>query len=397
MRVESIEIKNYRVFRDVLIGDANHAPLPNMSVFIGANGSGKSTLFDVFGFLRDALIGNVHSALQKRGGFSEVRSRDADGPIHIEIKFRERAKRPLVTYGLTINEENGRPFVEREVLRYRRGSRGQPWHFLDFRRGEGSAITNEMANVESESDMNREDQVLESPDILAIKGLGQFTKFQAASTFRRLIENWHVSDFHIEHARPSQEAGVAEHLSPTGENLPLVAQYLYERHREVFDSILKTMARRVPGIERVEAESTVDGRIVLRFQDGAFKDPFVARYVSDGTIKMFAYLVLLYDPSPHPLLCVEEPENQLYPTLLHELAEEFRTYADRGGQVLVSTHSPDFLNAVRVEEIFWLVKQDGYTQIRPAAKNQLICDLIQEGDLAGALWKQGLFEGADPQ
>ena len=94
--------------------------------------------------------------------------------------------------------------------------------------------------------MAREEQVLESPEILAIKGLGQFQRFRAASAFRRLIENWHVSDFHIEQARPSQEAGVAEHLSATGENLPLVAQFLYQRHREKFNIILSKMAHAYP-------------------------------------------------------------------------------------------------------------------------------------------------------
>ena len=69
---------------------------------------------------------------------------------------------------------------------------------------------------------------------------------------------------------------------------------------------------------------------------------------------MFAYLVLLYDPAPHPLLCIEEPENQLYPFLLGELAEEFADYANRGGQVFVSTHSPDLLNAVDLESIYVL-------------------------------------------
>ena len=92
------------------------------------------------------------------------------------------------------------------------------------------------------------------------------------------------------------------------------------------------MGRRVPGISKVEATNTEDGRVVLKFKDGSFKDPFISRFVSDGTIKMFAYLILLYDPAPHPLLCVEEPENQLYPTLLRELAEEFIDYADRGGR-----------------------------------------------------------------
>ena len=204
MRIESIEIKNYRVFQHIKIGNANSSPLPNLSVFVGANGSGKSTLFDVFGFLRDALIGNVHTALQQRGGFKEVRSRNTEGPIAFEIKFRESSSKPLVTYELKIDERDGRPVVAREILKYRRGSKGQPWHFLDFSDGQGSAITNEMDEVTDESKLNRVEQVLESPEILAIKGLGQFQKFQAASLFRRLIENWHVSDFHIEKARPSQ-------------------------------------------------------------------------------------------------------------------------------------------------------------------------------------------------
>ncbi|NLF07045.1 MAG: AAA family ATPase [Pirellulaceae bacterium] len=397
MRIESIEIKNYRVFQDVRIGDANNCPLPNLSVFVGANGSGKTTLFDVFGFLRDALIGNVRTALQKRGRFQEVRSRNTEGPIAFEIKFRESLAKPLVTYDLEIDERNGLPVVAREILKYRRGSRGQPWHFLDFSEGRGSAITNEMDAVSDERELQREDQVLESPEILAIKGLGQFQKFQAASLFRRLIENWHVSDFHIGEARPSQEAGVAEHLSVSGDNLPLVAQFLYERHRDIFKDILDKMAQRVPGVSHVDARSTEDGRIVLRFQDGAFKDPFIAKYVSDGTIKMFAYLVLLHDPSPHPLLCVEEPENQLYPRLLDELAEEFREYTSKGGQVMVSTHSPDFLNAVKLDEVYWLTKKDGYTQVRRAADVEQLRRLVDEGDALGSLWKQGFFEGADPK
>ena len=169
-----------------------------------------------------------------------------------------------------------------------------------------------------------------------------------------LIENWHVSDFHISKARPEPEFAHAEHLSTEGDNLALVIQYLYQKHRPIFDKVLKKLERRIPGLSNVEAKTTEEGRVLLRFQDGSFKDPFLARHVSDGTIKMLAYLVLLHDPDPHPLLCVEEPENQLYPSLLAELAEEFREYANRGGQVFVSTHSPDFLNYTRLEEVFCL-------------------------------------------
>ena len=245
--------------------------------------------------------------------------------------------------------------------------------------------------------LSRAEYALDDPSILAIKGLGQFREFRVVSELRSLIESWHISDFHIAEARPSAEAGYAEHLSTRGDNVAQVAQYLYENHRERFERVLEAMRLRVPGVSDVEAKPTEDGRLVLRFQDGSFKDPFIARYVSDGTIKMFAYLVLLYDPAPHPLLAVEEPENQLYPDLLRELVEEFRDYARRGGQVFVSTHSPDFLNGATLDEIFWLVKEEGFTTVRRGSDNELLKALVKEGDLPGAIWRQGLFTGAAPQ
>ncbi len=321
-------------------------------------------------------------------------SRGEAGPISITVKFRESGGR-LATYQLEIAEDAGRPVVHREILKFRRGQYGQPWHFVDFSRGRGVAITNEAAYGQEGVEAERKEHILDDPSVLAIKGLGQFKEFRVVAEFRSLIENWHISDFHISDARPSAEAGYAEHLSNRGDNIAQVAQYLYENHRDRFDRVLQIMSERVPGVSRVEAKPTEDGRLVLRFQDGSFKDPFIARYVSDGTIKMFAYLVLLYDPKPHPLLAVEEPENQLYPELLHELSEEFRDYARRGGQVFVSTHSPEFLNGIDLSEIIWLVKRDGFTTVQRASENETLRNLISEGELPGALWKQGLFEGAN--
>lgn len=395
MQIESLRVKNYKSFRDAVLQD-----MPRLCVVVGANGTGKSTLFGVFGFLKDCLLFNVRQAFQQRGGFREVLSRGVDPSegIEIEIKFRLEIAGVdrLVTYFLHLGEEQGRPMVLHEVLRYKRGRYGSPFHFLDFRRGAGYAINNEEDFNRPDEDLTREEQRV-GPDTLAISGLGQFERFKAANAFRRLIENWHVSDFHISAARGSKDAvGIDDHLSVTGDNLQLVARNIYENHPEIFSRIVEVMRKRVPGIAAVTPKPTEDGRLLLQFTDGAFVDPFIDRYVSDGTIKMFAYLVLLHDPRPHPLLCVEEPENQLYPSLLWELAEEFRDYANRGGQVLVSTHSPDFLNALALDEVFWLVKQGGYTQIRRARDDAQIAAYMREGDQLGYLWKQGLFPGVDP-
>lgn len=394
MKIESIKLKNYKAFQSLELVN-----LPELAIFVGANGVGKSTLFDVFGFLSDALKNNIRQALLRRGGFKEVISRGQTGLIEFELQFRLdiAGKNRLVTYRLEIGEEKGKPYVEREILRYKRGAYGSPYHFLNFSRGEGYAITNEEDFDKSDEELNRESQKLGSYDILAIKGLGQFERFKAANAFRDFIENWHVSDFHIAEARASREAGYAEHLSQTGENLPLVAQYMFENHKELFDSVLDKMQQRVPGIKGVTAEPTVDGRIVLRFRDGSFKDPFIANYVSDGTIKMFAYLILLNDPNPHPLLCIEEPENQLYPSLLIELLDEFRLYSQKGGQVFVSSHSPDLLNGASPEEIFWLVKNDGYTRIERGSDHPEIVELYKEGEKLGYLWKENFFKGSNPK
>ena len=255
MRIEQIEIRNYRPFRDVTLDD-----LPRMVVVVGANGSGKSTLFDVFSFLKDALAQNVSMAVARRGGFRELVSRGEIGPIGITIKFRESGGR-LATYLLEVAEDQGRVVVDREILRYRRGQYGKPWHFVDFSRGEGTAITNESVYGQEGAVEEREEYVLDDPSILAIKGLGQFREFRVVSEFRSLIENWHVSDFHIADARPSAEAGYAEHLSNRGDNVAQVAHYLYENYRKRFDQVLSAMSQRVPGVSGVEAKPTEDGRL----------------------------------------------------------------------------------------------------------------------------------------
>ena len=396
MRIESIRLKNYKVFQDVLIED-----IPELCLVVGANGSGKSTLFDVFSFLRDCLFSNVSQALDARGRFNEVVSRDHETEtILIEIKYQM----PLfgadryVTYLLEIDQENGRPVVKRELLSCKstNSSSDDLIHLLDFQNGSGYAINDDAINISNE-EPKRENLTVDSPDILAIKGIGQFQRFKAATVFRQMIESWHVSNFSVDNALGRNEfIGNVEHLTSSGDNLSRVAFYLMRNYPDTFNKIVEQLKKCVPGLEKVTIELMPDGYLSMSFLDGAVKTPFFGRSVSDGTIKMLAYLILVYDPKPHPLLCVEEPENMLYFKLMTELAEEFRLYANRGGQVFVSTHSPDFLNAVDLEEVFWLVKKDGFTTIRRAKDDPQIAAYMADGDKMGYLWKQGFFAGADP-
>ena len=186
MKIESISIHNYKIFQDADVKD-----IPGMAVFLGKNGSGKTTFFDVFGFLHDCLMSNVRVALTKRGGYDEVVSRDHKGEdISFVIKFRPASNEPLMTYELSVGlDEKKRAVIKKEVLRMRRGEKGAPWKILEFESGEGVAASGELNSYDDVRLAERERQKLDSPDILAIKGLGQFKDFIAITAFRKLIEN----------------------------------------------------------------------------------------------------------------------------------------------------------------------------------------------------------------
>ncbi|MDR1797237.1 MAG: AAA family ATPase [Clostridiales Family XIII bacterium] len=395
MRIETVKITNYKTLKDVEITN-----IGAFAVFLGENGTGKSTLFDVFGFLGDCLTGDVSTALGKRGGFHEVRSRESEGDIQFLFQYRledDTVKTSrLCTYELAIGlDADGDPVVSKESLRYRRGQHGEPWKFLDYSRGIGEAITNESTNLKNIKDAIREPKPLAAANILAINSLGQMKEFPAAAEFRNVIKDWFVSDFQINAARQVQDVATHEQLNTIGDNIANVARYLHDKHPDRYNALLKKIRQRIPGMESVEAEPTIDGRILLRFSDGRFKDPFIARYVSDGTIKIFAYLVMLADPNPHKLLCVEEPENQLYPHLLKILVEEFREYAETGGQVFVSTHSPDLVNELEPSEVYLIRKgRDGFSEVSAVVDNKLAVDLCKAGDKLGYLWKENILTAA---
>ena len=394
MIIEAIRIRNFKALKDVHLTD-----LPPLAVFLGRNGTGKTTLFHVFSFLKTCLNHNVKIALQREGGlrgFKEVITRGTPltENISLELKFSMviAGKNRLVTYVLDIGLEDNKPVVQREILRYKRGQHGSPFHFIDFSRGKGKAVSNESDFSLPDTELNREEQSV-APDALAISALGQLERFHAAKAFRDLISNWHISDFHIGDARGKkiQEEGL--HLSSSGDNLPSVVYRLHEEEPEIFKTILDKMRKRVPGISNIEAEVGNDGSLLIRYSDGAFKDPFLDHNVSDGTIKMFAYLTLLHDPLPHKILCIEEPENQLYPELMNLLAEEFIDYTRKDGQVFVSTHSPDFLNAIELNSLFVIEKSDGISHVFRVADDPLMREQMQAGWKAGTLWNEGHLTG----
>lgn len=386
-RIEYLRVKNYRALYDLEM--KNISPL---TVFLGPNGSGKSTIFDVFAFLSECFSDGLRKAWDRRGRFKELRTRGADGPIVFEIKYRESRNLPLVTYHLAIEEEDNRPIVAEEWLKWKRGSYGRPFTFLDFRKGEGQVITGEMPD---ETDV-RDNEKLDSIEMLAVNTLGQFAKHPRVSALRRFITGWYLSYLTADSTRSIPEAGPQEQLSAKGDNLPNVIQFLKEQHEDRLNRVLNILSLRVPRLEKVDTELLADGRLLLQIKDAPFERSILAKYASDGTLKMLSYLTILYDPEPPQLIGIEEPENHLHPRLLPELAEECRVAA-ANSQLMVTTHSPFYVNGLEPEEL-WILYRDekGYTQAKRSSEMKGINEFMNEGAQLGHLWVEGHFEVGDP-
>ncbi len=386
-RIEQFAVKRYRALYDLRLRS-----IQPLTVFLGPNGSGKSTVFDVFAFLSECFASGLRKAWDKRGRFRELRTRGAAGQIEFELKYREKPGDPLITYRLCIDEDTRGPWVSQESLQWKRGRYGRPFRFLEFASGEGNVVSGEMPDEQDQRISER----LDSREMLAVNTLGQFAKHPRVSALRRFISGWYLSYLSAESARGVPEAGPQERLSTTGDNLPNVIQYLKEQHPARLSEILRVLTARIPRLETVDADLLADGRLLLQIKDAPFDRPVLAKFASDGTLKMLAYLTLLYDPDPPQLVGIEEPENQLHPRLLPELAEECRKAASRS-QLMATSHSPFFVNSLRANEV-WVLYRDpaGFTQALCAADMQGVREMIDAGGKLGHLWMEGFFEVGDP-
>ena len=424
-KIEGIRIRNYRVLKDVTLGNVwnvpQAAPLTPMTAVIGRNGVGKSSLFDAFGFLADCLKLGVEEACDVRGGFDRIRSQGSEGPILFWIYYRQGTGTRLITYTLAINKDDtGRPYVLYELLgQWGKGQKsGEFSWFLAMLEGEGIAWKGEVQGHQFDEDEeagfdlvgellsrllkrfldgSKEDKSegtelvdLQDKRRLGIATLGALKQHPRIAAFREFIEGWYLSYFTPDAARGLPLAGPQPHLNVRGDNLGNVVQFMEREHRDRFDGILKKIAGRIPGIDRIDTERSPDGRLLLRFNDRGFEDPFYAQQMSDGTLKAFAYLLLLEDPTPPPFICIEEPENGLYHKLLEVMAEEFRSHATgkkNAPQVFVTTHQPYFVDALAPEEVWILEKgEDGFSTIRRASDDPVVRAMVEEGLPLGGLW-----------
>lgn len=414
--LEGIQIQNYRSLKNVTLGktmyEQEQDPLPRLVTVIGANGAGKSSLLDALAFLGDCLAEGVEAACDKthRGGFEQLRTKGVNEPIKFEIRFKEAMNSRPISYTLHIDcDEQGRAQVAHERLRQRRKgqSYGQPFSFLDISQGVGYAWSGlegfepgtGTGSVTASESSERIPVKMKDRQALGIATLGTLANHERVASFREFLTGWYLSYFVPELARKPNQAGADPHLDRTGENLSRYLQFVQRKNPDGFKQALSRISKKIPGVKSIQPVPQIDRRLVLEFYMQGFATPFYQQDMSDGTLKMLAYLLLMEDPAPAPLIGIEEPENGLHHQLLTALAQEFKLYAteSRGPQLLVTTHAPNFVDALTPQEVWILDKgTDGYSTLTCAADIRGVKELYAEGLQMGSLWFSEHFGQVNP-
>jgi len=386
-RIESLKVSNFRALQSLELND-----LTPFTALLGPNGSGKTTVFDVFNFLSECFQKGLRSAWDSRGRAREIKTRDQNGPVVFEIKYRERKGDPLMSYHLALDEIKGKVVVEKEWLAWRREGYGKPFRFLEYSRGIGKVASGDLPDAQD----TRIPSPLTSPDLLAVNAIGQMAEHPRVAALRNFITDWHVSYLSINDTRELQDAGPQERLSKSGGNLANVIQYFSENHPKRLEHIFDRLRERVPRVGVALSEPQDDGRLLLQIKDAPFARPILARFASDGTLKLLAYLILLHDAEPPQFIGIEEPENFLHPKLLPILAEECRAAAE-SSQVLVTTHSPFFVNAMQPDEVRVLYRNKrGYTESVRAVDCEGVTEQMEQGAQLGELWMEDFIGAGNP-
>ena len=402
-KIEGIRIQNYGPLKDITLGKTlshpNTKALGNLVSVIGASGNGKSTFADAFGFIADFLEIGAEAACDanNRGGYDQIQTQGSNNPISFELCYRESGNVRPIIYELVIDKDSlGRPFVKEERLRQRVKSIGRPLSFMYLQNGKGYVFEGLESGQDDDGSIIGNKVDVELADIRkpGIVTLGIMRQYERVVEFLTFLRGWYLCYFSPDAARKVQTEAPQPYLDRIGSNINNVAQYMYRENSKDFEKVLRDIQTKIPGIEKIEPVKLENGQMILRFWEQGFEKPFYSPRMSDGTLKLFAYYLLLHEKNPRQLIFIEEPENGLYHYYLASLAEEMKRNVGTGygKQLFVTTHSPFFVNALSPEDVWVLTKgSDGCSTAKKASEYEFVQALSEEGVALGDMWYSKYF------
>ena len=405
--IQTISISNFKSF-----GDGALPPLAPFSVFIGPNAAGKSNLVDAFRFVQDCLREGIGSAVTKRYGWANLRCRRR---YSTTVSFRFS--------GAPADDE----------LKLKAGDKPLEFSHLCFEysfsflyQGNDYTITSELARLSACPLLDEENQTAKQREISAFERTTSKVHLKEAleakkiheqeldvvevnrsnlfisATFSSLaglvtdreIGRWRFYDPDPRLARIPTLAQSVMAVSETGDTLALVLHQLRRGKHDgngLHQKFLDIVQEMVPGFEDWDTEQLADGRIAFKVRERGLRGALPSLLVSDGTVRLLTILSALFGSQvPPSTIFIEEPERSLHPAVMEQLADLMREVSSQT-QIIVTTHSPDFVRHCRPGEVYLLDKVEGCTQAVQAGSIEEIDQYLKHFTL-DQLWLQGHLE-----
>jgi predicted ATPase len=384
MHISQLAIQNYKSLRSVRI-----AP-QQLSVLVGANASGKTNFADCLHFISEVYRHGLDVAVARKGGYENIafrKMRRSKGAISIELTVElsggdllgSRARRArsgvgrvqvqhafaLVARGYAISAEY-EVTSEQVIISH---AEGENWKQLaKIRRDKDGIVVGEydVPTLAEREDLknSRYGHLFDFEELrflidrkypvssseLFVVSVGRFVPILRA--FSQAVGGLRV--YQISPTK-SREFGVPTprpELDRFGENLPSVIDVMQKQHERDWAKVIGAMQNILPSLTSIEVDYTSSRTLGLFFREEGIGRPWSVAEVSDGTIQTLALLVAIYNPTSTALV-IEEPENSVHPWIIRHVIDACRN-ADNTKQIVLTTHSPIVINAVRPEEV-WVV------------------------------------------
>ncbi|MDE2639696.1 MAG: AAA family ATPase [Chloroflexota bacterium] len=386
--LKSIKLKDYRSYQLCRV-DFDRA-----TVLVGPNGAGKSNLIDALHFLSDAVNLGLDAALTQRGGITAVRRRVPRGrPPDVEIEINVQLSKYEARYSVTIGSSRGGDWRLKSERFEALTSEALSPALIRYERVPGSV---EMLGFGEQFPTDQRSSIVEAFSGSGALLLSVFSAQEPIGELYAFLQGMSFYSIFPDTLREPQRPLSSYPLDEYGGNLNSVIRTMSDRKRSELDRIRSALTDMVPGVKNFkikQAGGYLTASVSSELSEGDAW--FDASQCSDGTLRILGILVALHQHPTRSFVAIEEPELTVHPGVLPALADEIMEASQRS-QVLVSTHSPDLVARLPIENLRVVEGSASGSRIGPVSdeQRQAVNDLLfSSGDLLRLGMRQ---EGSAP-
>jgi predicted ATPase len=361
IQFNSLTLRNFLSYREATVEFGKFIAL------VGPNSSGKSNAVAAIKLLRDIPTHGLPNAIRRRGGFDQLRHRSEGRPYDpaLRLEFRLGASARSY-YELNLSSIAGKRYeVKRESARLHLGD--EMWGFDS----NGSRV---------EVHGTGEDRPIPVAPGQSALSTGNLPAF----VLQNVLQSMQAVEINPARVADLQEPSSTREFEPDGSNVTSVFESLSVRRRA---ELVDQLSAIVPGIAKIEIRNLADRQTLAFFQETESKDRiFLAKQMSDGTLRTFGILLAMQQPSTPSLLVIEEPEIAIHVGAMTTLVEILEQQSS-STQMMITTHSADIVNSLPIDALRVVWSENGESRLAPVAghtRNVVWRGLMTPGELLRA-------------